>query len=426
MDMRRFSVRTHKIFIRLNAVIGSLAPALMMVNFGMGNIWQVVIMTGLKFVADIFGTVNDVSGTKLFADVSPYADERAKLQLSKQLGEQYLGYLVSNMANLLMGFQDTLHLTTYQILLTGSLILLPFAMGSKALPSFMRQRVRHEESEEEREGEKLTFLQSLAVVKHNKYFLLNSAASFLTVFTPAVDQDLIFKYLMPAMTIPFPRIKLGAKTIGGPTKMNGLALLVLKDNLKGLPITFLNPFAIWFINRVGGPRNMHLINSGVTVGMGVLRYFIGYKNIWALLFLMLTEMFINVSGPYDGIAGGIISYEMYDYVEYKTGMRSEGVTTAVNALFLKIVTNNIGTVTGNWFTAWTGYKGDTGEEPTAHFKKWMWLLFTLAPVVDGTIWFFARLLLKYSPNDRVMVEAELVARQKLKEEAKAAIAGGSE
>ncbi|MDR2686508.1 MAG: hypothetical protein LBB75_02050, partial [Oscillospiraceae bacterium] len=114
----------------------------------------------------------------------------------------------------------------------------------------------------------------------------------------------------------------------------------------------------------------------------------------------------------------------YDYVELKTGERSEGVTTAVNNLFSKIVTNNIGQVTGNAFLQWTGYTGGykaDGTRPPEKYLKFMWPMYTLIPVLDHAIWFAARCFVKWKPEDRERTEQALAERraeaEKLKEEA---------
>jgi Na+/melibiose symporter-like transporter len=116
----------------------------------------------------------------------------------------------------------------------------------------------------------------------------------------------------------------------------------------------------------------------------------------------------------DAIAGAMMNYEMLDYVELKTGVRSEGITFSVDALFKKIVTDNVGRATGNAFLEWTGYKGGYVSEniaPPERYMKYIWPMFTLAGAFDGVIWITMRSLVHYTPKDAQETERLLIARR---------------
>lgn len=245
---------------------------------------------------------------------------------------------------------------------------------------------------------KLSVLQSFEVIKYNKYFIYNTIGNFITVFTPSVDQTLVYRYLVP-------RFKVFGKEITGEV------FLVLRDYIIGTPITFTKPFSRQFVNMCGGPIRVHKINSILNIVAAFIKLAVGINKFWKLAINLLLDAILYVIGDMDAIAGTMLNYEMYDLVELETGIRTEGVTNSINGLFAKIVTNNIGAATGNAFLQWTGYTGgykNTGEALPERFVKWMWPMFTLSTAFDNTIFLIMRSLVKHTPEDARRIEKELI------------------
>jgi Na+/melibiose symporter-like transporter len=260
-------------------------------------------------------------------------------------------------------------------------------------------------------------LESFSVVKHNKYFMLKCAANFLTVFSPSVDEQLVYRYLAPKIRLK-PLEKLLRKK--QPMILEGEAWLLIKQQLGGLPITFLQPFVRQLVNWAGGPLRTQRIHSVCAIACNAIKYWAGLKSTPRIALVILMESVLLVTETCSNVAGEMLDYEFYDYVELQTGERSEGVTRAVDNLFSKIVTNNVGTITGNTFLDWTGYKGGYSQEgtrPPARYVKWMWPMFTVMPLIDNVIWLTARSLVKWTPEDRIRTEAALAERRALVEAA---------
>jgi len=122
---------------------------------------------------------------------------------------------------------------------------------------------------------------------------------------------------------------------------------------------------------------------------------------------------------------------MLDYVEYKTGVRSEGVTMAFQGLVDKLLKNSLNSLTGNAFEAWTGInKIDINAENAAdlipeRYSKWAWVMAHVAGIIDGLIWLWARAAFPYDPGQKDIVEADLKERRRLaqakQEEAEAGV-----
>ena len=489
MDRKRWGPREWRIIMRISAVTGHTLNVIKLLDGGMSDWQHIVVLVACNCIQDIIGTMDAVAGQKMRAGISPYSQQRARTQVWSSVGSS-IGYPLSMIPNLLMGFKDILGLNDYQIIVVGAICVLPMNIISSFLLSFMKQRVSFrpgapinslpddpshitplqdemppqptESVEEERErirqtlrkkldekekcqqeqdmtakerrarrreekrihrekfkrgeyeidpntGEpKLTILESFAVTKYNKYFIANTIAGFITVFTPTVDELLIFRYLVP-------KLKFFGNELGGEV------LLQLKWQIAGTFVTFSKPFSRQMVNLIGGPLKTHKLNNLLIIVANFLFFLIGANKLWKIFLITIIQALLNVVADMDAVAGSLLTYEMLDYVELKTGLRTEGVTTAVSALITKIVSNNIGTLTGNAFLEWTGYTGgydETGEALPPRFVKYMWPMFTLATVFDNFVYLIARSFIKYSPEDSDRVEALLKERRAAKDREK--------
>jgi Na+/melibiose symporter-like transporter len=400
MDKKRFGPRGLRNIMRVSAVVGSVFAVVKMADGGMSQFQHLVLLVICNMAADITGTMNGVASQKMRAGISPLSQQRGRIDVWGNMGAS-LTWIIGNLPTVLMGFSDYFKLNDYQIIFYGSLILLPFGVFAHILPTFIRQRVDY--SYPEGEGtEKQSLRETFEVVKHNRYFVVNTIASFVTVFSPDVgDELMIYRYIMPTF-------KAFGREVGGE------ALLPVKQMLSGTLSNILQPFHRQIINRVGGPLRAQQLKCLVNIFNRTVMFLCGYKSVWRFAVLVAMESLWNAMMGFDGVAGSMLGYEWYDYVELQTGLRSEGVTTAVNNLFGKIVTDNIGRVTGNAFLAWTGYTGgykEDGVRPPEKYLKYMWPMYTLIPVLDHSIWFAARCFVKWTPQDRENTERALAERR---------------
>ena len=274
----------------------------------------------------------------------------------------------------------------------------------KAKEKDFREMVENGEIEIDPEtGEpKLSMLQSFEVVKYNKYFIWNTVANFITVFTPSVDSTLIYRYLVP-------RFRINGKEVTGEI------FLTIRDYIIGIPISCTKPFSRQLVNLCGGPLRVHKMNSVCQIVAALIKFFLGINKFWKLAIQMAIDAALYVIQDMDSVAGTMLTYEMLDLVELKTGFRTEGVTNSINGLFAKIVTNNIGTATGNAFLQWTGYTGgykESGEALPPKFVKYMWPMFTLSSAFDNLIFLLARSMYKHTPEDARRIENELIEMRK--------------
>jgi len=419
MDRKRFGEKVHRWIMRLNATFSPIFILIQCLDLGLTPVQRVIMWTAITMFADVMSTANSVSETKIWAGISPYSEQRGALQMWRTLGDN-VGALVTGLPIIMMGFAGTLgwNLSDYRIMSVGAALTAPLTILSRWLPSFAKQRVDftvkvgaegEEAGEEQPAEEKLSLRESFAIVKHNKWFMMWLVIDFIRLLAPGTDRMLIYRFLVPS------------KRVFGKDIDGLLIKTIFRDITFGWPALVLLPLAQKAVEWFGDPVKFiraHIILNGVTQA---ITFAVGYKSWPRLVVLWVLEGMREVMGKWSAVPHTMIRYEMFDYVEWKTGYRSEGITQSVDGLLKKLLKDNIGSVLGNLVTQWTGYKGwdvPLAEQPE-RFLKSIWPLLHIGPVFGEIVALIAILRFKY-PRDPKDVEADLIERralaQKMKEE----------
>ena len=402
MDSKNYPMRIHRLVARVATLVTQLIVVLPMFSFGMTTWQHVGMLIAVNIVKDLFGTAGSVSGAKIWAHATPYSSEREKLSWASGIGLTIHEMLVP-LYLVFIGLREVIGLSEYSIYILGAVIFtLPSALLSLG-PTYVLQRVPDNPTPpKEMQTLKDFFLElkdCFVIIKHNKYFMLNIAAKAITVLTPGISDNDFYRFC-------------GVDEVLRTGRIKGEFLLWVRDNLVSAPGVFLQPFSLPIIKKIGGPRNMQVLYQGAAALCCGLRFAVGMRSQFGVLFSWAMELIIRTLGKIQGIAGSIISYEMLDYVEWKTGRRSEGVNMAVSGLLDKFVLNNVDTIIGNLTIDALGFD-PTAEKQPALFVKWAPLLYLLVPAFDNFIYFIARLLYKYPSSMRDQVEADLIERRAL-------------
>ena len=414
MDRRRFGPTIHRWIMRFNATFSPFFILLQCFDFGLTPLQRIVMWTGISMFADIMSTANAVSESKIWAGITPHTDQRAIVQLCKTVGNQ-MANLFNGIPMLLTGLRFVIGLSDYQIMIFGALAFAPFTIFCRWLPSFAKQRVdfsvkvKGEEEDEDAAERRLTFRESFAIVKHNRWFMMNTVVNLLRVLLPKNDEMFLYRFLLPNM-------KFRGKEYGGEM------LWVFKNAVFGLPSVLLQPFAIHFVGKFGDKLNFIRLHVFMIFATTLAKYIVGYRTWPRLFFMFFMDLVREIFDRWAPIPKGQLDYEMLDYVEWKTGQRSEGMTMAVDGMLNKLIRNNVSSVIGNAVTQWTGYQGwDVPvEQQPERFLKSIWPLQHIGKIAGEAISLAALFWFKYPHNPRE-VEADLIERRelakKLKEEA---------
>ena len=413
MDRRRFGVNIHRWIMRFNATFSPFFILIQCFNLGLSPLLRVILWTVITMLADVMSTANAVSEAKIWAGITPHTRQRGVVQLCKTIGGQ-LSAATKGIPTGLMGLTAFTGLTDYQTMIYGALLFTPLTIFCRWLPSFAKQRVDFTRqispagSEEElQEAKPPSFRESFAVVKHNRWFMMNTIVNFLRVLLPKTDEMFFYRFLAP-------KIEIAGKNVGGEM------LWMVKNLVFGMPGILAQPFALKVVGKFGDKLNYLKLHTLIVVLTTAAKYFVGYSTWPRLIFTYFMDMTREVFDRWAPVPKGQLDFEMYDYVEWKTGLRSEGMTIAVDGMLGKMVNNNISSVLGNAVNQWTGYRGyDIPEQPEL-FLKSIWPLLHIGKIVGEAIYLAALFWFKY-PHDPKETEADLIERRalakKLKEEA---------
>lgn len=428
MDRHPWKDNTYRWIRRISHTVSVAMTLLYMLDLGLTPMQRILLFTGGRIAIDLIMTMGEVANAKFYAGITPFSDERGRTQVWQNVGNQ-AGYAFGNIPQYIMGFaRDRSVWTDYRIYTRGFAFAVPLLLCKGIVTTFARNRVQlfktdaqqaqaamqaelaESQAFPEPEEPRLTIRESFRVLKHNKFLLYNTIAGVITSFTPSMDEYSVFRFL-------FPQRKFFKWTIRGE------GVMPLVKQIAGFPIMVLYPFLGTVVKKLGGPKRTFIIQHvcGMIANLG--RFAFGYKSVAGLAMITIAQAVLEVAGPLDGFAKHILHYEMIDYVEYKTGIRSEGITFAFEQFLTKLLKNNLDGFTANAFQKWTGITdrdwsdNDLSKVPE-RFKKWAWPMFTLAPVADGFIWLIARASFPYDPGQKDVIEAELKERRALAAQAK--------
>ena len=414
MDRKQYGLRVLRNIMRIDATYHPIVITLLCFNFGLTPVQRVILWTVTGVVSDIVATANQVSFTKIWAGITPHSEQRGQLQLWVTLG-RVIGRLFGGIPTVIQGFRHVLGVTDYQIMIFGVLLFAPLTIFARWLPSFSKQRVdftakvnAEGESLEEAQEKKMSFRESFAIVKHNRWFIMWTVIWFLRMFTPTTDGMFLFRFLIP--DIEFRGKLYGAELLGS-----------IKNLVFEWPAFVLTPLAVRVVKKLKGPVNFFRVDTAVLVFTHITSYFIGYKSMPRLMLTWLLEGIRDVFGNWRDIPHNMIDFEMFDYVEWKTGYRSEGLKASVDGIVNKLIKENLSTVIGNAVEQWTGYKGFDipAEEQPERFLNSIWPRLHLTVAIGEFITLLCLFWFKY-PHDPKEVEADLIERRalaaKLKEE----------
>jgi len=420
MDRKRFSEQAHRWMMRFNATLSPLFILIQCFNLGISPFQRVMLWTLVTMFHNVMSTANLVSETKIWAGITPHDEQRSILQLCRVIGNQ-LSDVFNAVPMMLMGMKELLGLSDYQIMIYGAILFAPFTVFSRWLPSFAKQRVDFTvqvKGEDQTEGQTErppTLREAFAVVKHNPWFMITTAANMLRMFFPIQDYMYQYRFL-------FPKLMLGGRMY------DGLIIWGIKNVTFGLPCLLLQPFANKVVGKFKSKVQFLRFQELFTVLAHIGMYLVGYQS-WPRIFILFTiEMFRGIIDNWAPVPRETIKYEMLDYVEWKTGQRGEGVTMSLDRMLNgvhggtnKSLKENVHDFVNKAVLQWTGFMGfdySTEEQPD-RFLNTIWPLTHWGKIAGGLVGFASLLLFKY-PHNPEEVEADLVERRalaaKLKEE----------
>lgn len=347
---------------------------------------------------DLAYTVQDVSVWGITAAVSPNSSERDRfVQWSRTIGSMVYGAFSTVIPMALEMIANAKGMSMSLVTLVFAII---FGLGGSMLSyrcSYARERIavnKNEQQETLRESFMLLFKNKmlLLVTLSNLFGSLGFGISLVTYF---------FKYEIPSDF-------LGNGIIGA------LGLTTIYFIITGLPSFIGMLFADWMKKRLGGYVNVLILIQVFNIVARAIAFFVGFegKRLWISMIIIGIG---SIPSGASSIAQTSIFCDSIDYMEWKTGKRTEGITFSMQTSFTKIssgITSGLATLALHLL----GYKAiDNATNylgtQTAAFDSWIWPLVVLTPAVASVLFIIPLLFVNYTKEKRALVESDLNARR---------------
>lgn len=373
--------------IYLPPVIGALA-ALMFMNVRLDETGKIVYILVLYFVWDLFYSFQDVGLWGMVALSSPLSEERTRVAQWASIGAgaggaiagtfQMLRSILTNPEGL--AFSDT---TVFMIF---GLI---FGLGGELLSMTARKMPEIVESGQPEES----VLKSLTILRHNPTLLLLSLARFLQAVCPKIQNAYFFENCV--------------------SFMNGQQAEFLFGFLGGVPGAVAVFFTTKIVKRVGGMKKLLLISQIMMISLRIIIYFVGFNSVPRFVIMIALFALINIPGSLMDTAYRSLTSDSIDEVEFKTGVRSEGVCFAMQNFTTKMQSGATSLIEGAILKLLKYNSRDkaAGIAQNATFLKWQWPMFALGPIVGAVLYMIVISFIRDDDEYRRDIESQLIQRR---------------
>lgn len=350
---------------------------------------------------DITYTMQDVAIWGMTAVVTPDSNERDKfVQFARTIGSVFYGVFS---AVIPMVMEMVAKKSGNSLALMTVIFAAIFGLGG-ALVSAKCYKAQERVRLVKPEQQQTSFIECFKLLFQNKMLMLITLSNLLGSL--AFGNNLVtyfFKYKVPEISI--------AGFVLGP-----LTLTTVYGAITYAPSFLGMLFADKLKVKFKGYKNLLIFIQICTIVGKVLAWIIGFEGKNILIGMVIMALCSIPSGA-ASIAQTSLFCDSVDYMEWKTGKRTEGVTFAMQTFFTKISSG----ITGGLATFALGAIGYKAIEDVpdavyygtqgATFENWIWPLTMLTPAIAALLYIIPLLFIKYTPEQKAQVEKELAERR---------------
>lgn len=374
--------------------LAGLAGMLIFINWGFPSQWMTVAYSMLFFLLwDIMFSFQDTAIWGMLGAIHPRSEERDRANQWGYVGG-FAGGLLPSLLLPMLGETPPFGLTHQSLYLIFAVVL---CFGG-SLQAMLAGRVKERVKTPLKKEEKVSFWQKATVVRHNKIFIVLMAASLLSATAPSVQDLYVFQQVN--------------YTVMG-RQLQGVQALYILGALTGLPGTLSMLFANKLAKKIGGMKNVIVIAKIADIICRLLSFAVGYKSFGRLALGAAIGMISSVPCNMVMIATRSLMADSIDYVEYKTGERTEAMTFSLSNFLGKFSSAMQKLIQGYTLTflQYDSAKLAAGVPQNARFNKFIWPVYKLGPAIGGLLYLVPFLFLHYTKEDKKKVEAELERRR---------------
>ncbi len=369
-------------------------------DFGLSQTAALFFVLVAYLLWDMFYSVQDVALWGMVPMSSPLSHERARVSQWVSIGAG-AGSAIAGIFPLIkdvmigsMGMKESTVFAVWAVI---------FAFGGEVLSMSaykMKERVHSEAPKE-------SIFDAIFMLRHNKTLILISLARFFSSVTLTVPWPYFFESQV-SYTI-------GSTVINGGTAQFVYGLLV------GIPGALCLFATTKFADKVGGMKRLLIVAQISKIVSRIAAYLIGFNTLPKLLLGMLIVAISNIPEYMMDIAHRSLTSDSIDFVEWKTGKRTEGISFSIQNFITKIASAATLYINGKLLDIlrYDQYKPMTEQNPT--FMKWQWPMFILGPITGSLAYLLFISLINDKKDDKLRIELELKKRRKEFEQEKQSV-----
>ncbi len=349
---------------------------------------------------DITYTIQDVAVWGMTSVISPDSNDRDKfVQLARTVGSIFYGVFSAVVP---MVMESIAKVSGNSLALMTLVFAIIFGLGGALISAQCykaQERVRLVKASQQQ----TSLAECFKLLFKNKMLMLITLASLLGSL--AFGNNLItyfFKYMYP--------------TDYFGSFIGALGITTIYSALTYAPSFIGMLFATKLRELCKGYRNVMILIQVLTIIGKVAAFLIGYEGKNMIIGIVIMSVLSIPSGA-SSIAQTSLFCDSVDYMEWKTGKRTEGVTFAMQTFFTKVSSG----ITGGLATlslSLIGYKA-VADVPgavfygtqSATFEAWIWPLVMLTPAIAALLFIIPLLFIRYTPEQKAQVEKELAERR---------------
>lgn len=356
---------------------------------------------------DIAYTIQDVAIWGMTAVVTPDSSERDRfVQFARTVGSVFYGVFS---AVIPMVMESVARASGNSLALMTVLFAAIFGLGG-ALVSAKCYAAQERVQLATTDSQQTSMLECFKLLFQNKMLMLVTLSNLFGAF--AFGNSLVtyfFKYKLPADGF-----------LGENSLIGALGLTTIYSALTYVPSFLGMLFADKLKVKFKGYRNLLIFIQICTIVGRTVAYLLGFEGKNFLIGIAVLSLCSIPTGA-ASIAQTSLFCDSVDYMEWKTGKRTEGVTFAMQTFFTKVSSGITGAL-AMLALSLLGYK-EVADVPgavflgtqTQAFENWIWPLVMLTPAIAAVLYIIPLLFIKYTPEQKAQVEADLAERRAVRE-----------
>jgi len=368
--------------------IGVLA-VLMFLPFNLNKSALIIMICVCYLLWDFFYSFQDVALWGMVAVSSPSSVERGRVAQWISIGAGAGSAIVS----LFPSFRSAVEGMGVSSVYVFFIFAVIFGFGGEMLSMTahkMPEVIETPKSEE-------SLFEAIFVLRHNKTLMWISIARF---FRDVFNTVLPWVYFFESREI----YDLGITKIGYGN------IQVIYGLMTGAVSAVAMLFATKMAGKLGGMKRLLLVAQASNIICRVISFFVGFNSPSRIFITMGLMAIANIPVNSMDIAHRSITTDSIDYVEYKTGKRTEGISFSIQNLVTKLASAVVQIVNGFVLSALGHDSNRKNFDQNPLYMKWQWPIFMLGPVIGAVIYTFFISFVKDDEEEKKMVEAALYER----------------